>query len=326
MPRRAAYTKVEKVDQARPDHVRGMGDVVFRGFQCPNGACTNWIFIRRDELMGTVDFTCSACNQRYRTGDTVELYDYRVVEMAIDEVIEEGTFAMLVDDYLEEAADFKYCIVCYAMKPLTLFDRHGARASGRQGECNQCKGTYNSIKNQTRIADQHREAAQKRRLYVDLSAETRVDSRAIRQRFDNKCFNCERALGLNEGHLDHTLPVYYLWPMTTDDATLLCSTCNERKSGSWPGMFYSDKKLRLLAKMTGHGYRLLKGEWRFNPAAIARLEDPDFVDALFARYANYPEELIRLRNRVLDLTGHDFFRVVRGISERWVEQADARRT
>ena len=33
MPRRTPYTKVRKVGQVRPPHVRGMGDVVFRAFQ-----------------------------------------------------------------------------------------------------------------------------------------------------------------------------------------------------------------------------------------------------------------------------------------------------
>lgn len=325
MPRRAAYTKVEKVGQIRPDHVKGMGDVVFRGFQCPNGSCTAWIFLRRDELIEIVDFECPRCRTHYRTGDTVPLYQYRLLETATDEVVERGNFELLIDDYVDEAGDYKYCIICYAMKPLHLFDRHGARASGRQGECTQCKGTYNSIKNQTRIADQHREAAQKRRLYVDLSKETRVDSRAVRKRFNNRCFNCEIELGPNEGHLDHTLPVVYLWPMTTEDATLLCAPCNERKSGGWPGLFYADQKLRRLAQVTGHEYRLLKGPPTINPAALARLADPNFVDALFVRYANYPDELIRLRNRVLAATGQDFFAVARGISPRWAREADARR-
>lgn len=36
MPRRAAYTKVEKTDRIRADHVVGMGDVAFRGFNCQN--------------------------------------------------------------------------------------------------------------------------------------------------------------------------------------------------------------------------------------------------------------------------------------------------
>ena len=58
MPRRAAYTKVEKTDQIRPDHVAGMGDVAFRGFNCLNAACTQWIVVRDDEIGHTFDIPC----------------------------------------------------------------------------------------------------------------------------------------------------------------------------------------------------------------------------------------------------------------------------
>ena len=34
--RRKPYTKLKKTDRIRTDHVRGMGDVVFKGFQCLN--------------------------------------------------------------------------------------------------------------------------------------------------------------------------------------------------------------------------------------------------------------------------------------------------
>jgi len=39
MPRRKPYTKVVKRNQLRADHIRGMGDVVFKGFQCLNSEC-----------------------------------------------------------------------------------------------------------------------------------------------------------------------------------------------------------------------------------------------------------------------------------------------
>ena len=36
MPRRTAYTKVEKTDRVRADHVVRMADVAFRRFNCQN--------------------------------------------------------------------------------------------------------------------------------------------------------------------------------------------------------------------------------------------------------------------------------------------------
>ena len=50
MPRRKPYTKVAKTNQIRAEHVRGMGDIVFKGFQCLNSKCQEFIFIRKDEI------------------------------------------------------------------------------------------------------------------------------------------------------------------------------------------------------------------------------------------------------------------------------------
>jgi len=54
MPRRSPYSKVNKTNQVRAEHVKGMGDVVFKGFQCLNPDCQNFIFVREDEI--TEDF------------------------------------------------------------------------------------------------------------------------------------------------------------------------------------------------------------------------------------------------------------------------------
>ena len=50
MVRRKPYTKVNKTNQIRAEHVRGMGDIVFKGFQCLNSECREFIFIRKDEI------------------------------------------------------------------------------------------------------------------------------------------------------------------------------------------------------------------------------------------------------------------------------------
>ncbi len=43
MPRRTPYTKVVKLTQIRAEHVSGMGDVVFKGFQCLDSECLEFI-------------------------------------------------------------------------------------------------------------------------------------------------------------------------------------------------------------------------------------------------------------------------------------------
>lgn len=327
VPRRAPYTKVDKADQVRAAHVRGMGDVAFRGFNCLNADCTHWLVVRDDEIGDAFEITCPECGFVHRTGDEVKFFGYEVREIATDAVIEAGEFTVLVDDYVAEAQRYKYCLYCNALKPLTAFDNHASRKTKRQGECNQCKQVYNSIKNQTRLADQHREAAQKRRLYIDLSGGQHLDSAAVIERFGGKCFKCGvDVTGVdktNERHLDHTLPAMYLWPLTTENATLLCRAHNSEKAGKWPSAVYSEAELRRLSAMTGISYDDLKAQPHFNPAAVERLRDPAVVDALVTKYAPYMDELQRIRNRLLVATGLDIFEVSTIVSRKWIREADA---
>ncbi|MGI8806370.1 MAG: HNH endonuclease [Acidimicrobiales bacterium] len=328
MPRRAPYTKVEKTAQVRAAHVRGMSDVAFRGFNCLNAECTNWIIVRDDEIGDVFEIECPACRFVHRSGEEVTFYKFVLRDIEQDRAIEEGDFAILVDDYLAEASKYKYCIVCNTLKPLDAFDTHAARKkTKRQGECRLCKQVYNSIKNQTRTADQHREAAQKRRLYIDLSGGQRLDSAAVIARFDGRCFKCGADLTAidAERNLDHTLPAVFLWPLTTENATLLCRTHNSEKAGKWPNAVYTDTELRRLSALTGIPYRVLVAVPHFNPETVELLQDPDVVDALVTKYAPYMDELTRVRNRVLDATGVDLFGVARIVSKAWVRQADAAR-
>ena len=196
---------------------------------------------------------------------------------------------------------------------------------GRQGECRLCKAIYNSIKNKTRLTDQHREAAQKRRMYLDLSASTKINSEEIYKRFDYRCFKCEKDLrnvDSKERPLDHTLPAVFLWPLTTENATLLCQEHNGEKSGKWPSAYYSDNELRALAILTGVQYETLAGPLHYNPEAIERLKISEQVDQLLTKYAAYMQEIIKLRNRIMAHEEFDFFQCATTISPAWIRQAD----
>lgn len=327
MARRKAYTKVEKGNQIRADHVKGMGDVVFKGFQCLNPQCQNFIFIRKDEIYENFEIECSSCESVLAAGEETKFYDYELVNTENNTIIEEGEFTVFHEDYLAEAQEYKYCIICNAIKPLYLFDIHNVRKSGRQGECRLCKGIYNNIKNQTRLTDQHREAAQKRRLYVELSGGEKIDSKKVYERFDYKCFKCGKDLSnvtdQRERPLDHTLPAYYLWSLTTENATLLCRQHNGEKSGKWTSEYYSDAEIKRLSVLTGIPYDLLAGKPVYNPEAIERLKDSQVVDGLLTKYSAYMNEIIKLRNRLLRDTGFDFFKSSKTISQVWIQQADA---
>ena len=174
------------------------------------------IFIRKNEIGDDFEITCPSCGIVTLSGDETQFYEYKLEDRRNNSTIEEGTFTILHDRYIEEAQEYKYCIICNTIKPLDLFDRHSARKSGRQGECRLCKEVYNSIKNKTRLTDQHREASQKRRMYLNLSGNTKIKSEEIYKRFNYRCFKCKkdlrRVVDAKERPLDHTLPAVFYGP------------------------------------------------------------------------------------------------------------------
>lgn len=329
MPRRTPYTKVEKTNQLRANRVKGMGDVVFRGFECLNSECANFITIRDDEInVEDFEIACPKCGYAHIAGGQTKFYDYKLVDKRRHQVLQQGDFAILHNDYIEEAHLYKLCIICNTLKPVDYFDRHATRKSGRQGECRLCKAVYNAIKNQTRLPDQHREAAQKRRLYSILSLQSKIDSEKISKRFRYRCFKCSKdlsgAISATERPLDHTLPASFLWPLTTENATLLCREHNAEKTGKWPSEFYNERELRRLSVTTGIRLELLKSRPHFNPEALQRLHDSAFVDGLLEKYSAYIDELIHLRNRILKASGFDYFNVSKQISPAWIKLGNQR--
>jgi hypothetical protein len=309
--RREAYTEVVKHDQVRPGHVVGQGDVLFRRFQCFSPTCTATLVVKDGECRDGFEIVCPTCGYRHFDGGSERFYGYEVVFSATGEVFDSGDFAPTHRAYLDLSEHVKYCVVCYALLPLAAFDGHKARVTGRQGECKMCKRVYNDLKNATRLTEQHREAADNRRLLREVSGETGVSAIGpLLDRFDRKCFNCERALQANPGgddgyYLDHTLPVALLWPLNRGP-TVLCRSCNGQKADKWPGTFYTDQsKLRALATRTGIEYAILAGEPFFNPEALRRLRATG--DEIIERWAAHPDRLRALGNRIMGATGEDIF-------------------
>jgi len=125
-----------------------------------------------------------------------------------------------------------------------------------------------------------------------------------------------------ERPLDHTLPAVFLWPLTTENATLLCRLHNGEKSGKWPSEYYSNIELKELVIITGIPYETLVSKPHYNPRAIEHLKTPTVIDQLLQKYAAYMLEIIKLRNRVLEYEGFDFFEYSSTISPAWVRRAD----
>lgn len=327
--RRRIYSRVKRFNEVKSEHSTGMGDIVFKGFQCLNPHCKNMIFVKESEIGNEFDIECEVCNYHISDGCYTEIYDY---DLYVDgEVKGSGVFDVSHDEYIKNSERYKYCIICKTIKPLHHFGNHNgaSRKSKKQGECRMCKDTYNSIKNGTRLSDQHREAGEKRRLLVDISGEEKIDSEFIYKKYNYKCFSCGKDLmyvkNEKERPLDHTLPLYYLWPLKNDSATLLCDDCNGGKSGKWPSEYYNEAKLRELSIKTGIDYNLISGEAKYNPDAIKKLEQKGVVDELLVKYAKYMEKaIIPLRNRIMKDLEFDMFGYSKDISDEWIKIANSK--
>ena len=305
MPRREPYSRVVKRGQQRPAHVHGQGDTVFKVLQCLAPECRAWIVVRRTDICPGFKLRCEKCLHGLRDGEATRLFDYDL--LVGGQVVESAEFVVDHGEYVRGAPDYKYCLLCYTLKPLDAFGRHGSRPqSGRQGECTSCKTAYNRIKNKTRIPDQHREASERRRLLGLLGGGTPPINRdEIRRKFGHKCFSCASVIDEGNEAFDHTLPVRLLWPMTTENATLLCSTCNGQKGARWPSEFYDEQHLRRLAVLTAIPYEILSGGQAVNEEALAIIqEDPD---SFLAEWIHRPEELRTLRRLVQEIVGVDIF-------------------
>ena len=81
--------------------------------------------------------------------------------------------------------------------------------------------------------------------------------------------------------------------------------------------------MKELSVLTDYDHSLLSGKAVYNDDAIKALHDPEKVDKLIVKYAKYMERLIKLRNRLLNEVGYDFFSVSIKISKSFVEQADS---
>ena len=114
MARRAAYTKVERTNFSNPDHVKGMGDKTYRGFQCLNKDCTAFLFVQTETIDPDFEYPCDTCGFVHMAGETTALYDYKLSDTRDGSTIEIGPFEILHDDYVGEANEYKYCILRFS--------------------------------------------------------------------------------------------------------------------------------------------------------------------------------------------------------------------
>ncbi len=85
---------------------------------------------------------------------------------------------------------------------------------------------------------------------MEFKRQKKEFSTYIWEKFNKRCFNCGKRISVKEMALDHTMPLVYLYRMD-ETATCLCSTCNSKKSDSFPVDFYTQEKLSELSAITG---------------------------------------------------------------------------
>ncbi|MEI7027966.1 HNH endonuclease [Paenibacillus sp. y28] len=137
---------------------------------------------------------------------------------------------------------------------------------GHQLECTPCKKYYvNAALNPLRNSQQFREDSLRRRaievlvnnlldrniVHFEFLKRTKKEfSEFIWNKFGQRCFKCGIKLQLDEMHLDHTMPLAFLYRLD-ETATCLCAEHNSSKRDHFPVQFYSESELMKLQEITG---------------------------------------------------------------------------
>lgn len=165
-------------------------------------------------------------------------------------------------------------------------------------ECRSCKGAINAVLNPRRTKQQLHEASAKRRV-ADLLLEGEnkpLDLKDLFHRFGSKCFKCAKALDFNKRGswaVDHILPSKFLFPLTRENAALLCTGCNNGKHDRWPSQYYSNNELIELSRTTGADLSLLAN---LTPVVNTSVD----VDACVSRFLQVREKS-DLKKRLMEL-------------------------
>ncbi len=174
----------------------------------------------------------------------------------------------------------------------------------RQSFCVECKQTYvnaGPAGNSSRTVDQFLEdnGSRLRGLIQSvLGIKNKVNYKKLWEKYNGKCFKCDIELDINDTGskgLDHTLPHSLWWEYTTDNSTLLCSSCNGSKNNKWPGIFYSDEQLNRLSEMTGFNINLIKGKPHYNPEVVEKFINN--FDTIMEEWSSWGRKIRKVGNR-----------------------------
>ena len=192
----------------------------------------------------------------------------------------------------------KKCSYCGRLLPVDpkrlgvlSFHKHNAKKSKHQNECRACKKLrINDSFNPLRTTDQLHESSvitRERKILLrepeilqEIKERTGAGLKSqVWERFNKKCFRCDKSVALDDFQLDHTRPLAYLWPID-NYATCLCSCCNNEKKEKFPVDFYTPQQLEQLSKITGLSLPELKKK---------EINGPE-LDRILANIAQFAKE------------------------------------
>jgi 5-methylcytosine-specific restriction endonuclease McrA len=87
-----------------------------------------------------------------------------------------------------------------------------------------------------------------RKKFVNEKNLTVVDEKCIKELFDHRCFRCG---DIDHLQIDHHYPLAAGYPLTRDNAVLLCRSCNASKGAKLPKDFYDEAMLDELEHILG---------------------------------------------------------------------------
>jgi 5-methylcytosine-specific restriction endonuclease McrA len=267
MPRRRTRnrTGIPRVE-GRPVHDAWVG------FNCVRCGHVNRVHIgptllTPEDAYETARWRCGECSFIHSRGSNLPFPHWpkraRTAESISAQRFWQGFFRSLTEN---PAAYWKRCGACGRVQPFSAFSRHeGWGPLERQMECRGCKGAINALLNPKRTKQQLHEGSYRRRVgNLLLKGEHKVvNIDELFERFGGKCFKTGKALDISDRGswaIDHILPSRFLYPLTNENAGLLCREANNNKRDQWPAQFYSNTELKRLAKITGADLSVLASE------------------------------------------------------------------
>lgn len=254
------------------------------GNMCFSEVVDNKFYIRRTNIKDIKEITPNKKGQR---GFRRKYIDKILRPNIVDENYKGDLFMYCIheeDQQLREYTDFTTNKMYPHLRP-------NDKIYGLQPFCKKSKSEFvNSgpAGNKSRTEDQILEdlASRWRQALINsvYGGTPKIKYVEIHDKYEGCCFKCKIKIPIDKPNLkelDHTLPHSYFWPYTTENATLLCTKCNQEKNAAWPGNFYADEQLEKLSKLTNINLEMLSAtEPQFNMEIIDALQSDRFDEIM----------------------------------------------